>query len=88
MRYGKRKRTLTRRAVEVGGLTRSSVKCHEFGYVFWGRQEVCQKSQRSAALVDQAQTNTFLGRGRRERRYAEGEKEEGLLRTIECGFKN
>ena len=59
-----------------------------FVYEFVGRQKGGEKTQRSATLADKVKTHSIFGRGRRERWGAGEEKEEGLLRTVDCVFKS
>ena len=47
--------------------------CYQFGF----GQQVGNESQGSATLADKVKTRTSFGRGRRERRCAGEEKEEG-----------
>ena len=55
---------------------------------FWGWRKVGPKSQRSATLADNWIPMGSFCAGRRERRGAGEEKEEGLLRTVDCVFKS
>ena len=54
----------------------------------WGRRKVGNKSQLSAILANNLIPYGLSGRGRRERRSAGEEEEEGLLRTVVCVFKS
>ena len=56
--------------------------------MFLGRQKAGNKEQRSATLAYKVKQIISLGRGRRKRRCAREEKEEGLLRTVDCVFKS
>ena len=52
--------------------------------VLLGRRTVSQQSQKSKMLADSLIPMGSFGAGRRERRGAGEEKEEGLLRTVDC----
>ena len=55
---------------------------------FLVRQKIYNKSPMSAALAANWILRAIFGRGRRERWGAREEKEEGLLRSVDCAFKN
>ena len=55
---------------------------------FGSRLTASQKSQMSATLADNLIPMNSFGRGQRERRCAREEKEEGLLRTVDCILKS
>ena len=57
-------------------------------YILLARQEVSHKLKMSVALEDNLVLGGSFGRGGRERRCAGEEKEEGLLRTVDCVFKS
>ena len=54
---------------------------------FLARQQVCKKSKMSVWQIIVWFRGSF-GRCRRERRCAGEDKEEGLLRTVDCVFKS
>ena len=58
-----------------------------FIYEFSCRRKIGQTSQTSATLADNLIRMGSFGAGRRERRGAGEEKEEGLLRTVDWVFK-
>ena len=55
---------------------------------FWARQKVGKQSQMSATLAANLIPSGWFWRGRRDRRGAREEKEEGLLRTVDEVFKS
>ena len=55
---------------------------------FLGRQKVGNESQMLATLAANWIPRAIFGRGRWERRCAGKEKEEGLLRPVDCVFKS
>ena len=63
------------------------LKRYVFEWIF-GSAKVSNKSQMAAVLADDLILAAIFARGRRERRCAGEEKEEGLLRTADCVFKN
>ena len=64
------------------------LKRYTFFDIFFGHKKVGNKSQISVTWITNSILAAIFGRGRRKRRGAREEKQEGSLRTVDCAFKS